>query len=33
MEVTVEGVEAFDQLEVVKSKGARFIQGGYIQSS
>ena len=27
MEVTVEGVEAFDQLEVVKSKGARFIQG------
>jgi diguanylate cyclase (GGDEF)-like protein len=27
METTVEGVEAFDQLEVVKSKGARFIQG------
>jgi diguanylate cyclase (GGDEF)-like protein len=27
METTVEGVEAFDQLEVVKSKGARLIQG------
>jgi diguanylate cyclase (GGDEF)-like protein len=27
METTVEGVEAFDQLEVVVSKGARFIQG------
>ena len=27
METTVEGVEAFDQLEVVISKGARFIQG------
>jgi EAL domain-containing protein (putative c-di-GMP-specific phosphodiesterase class I) len=27
MEVTVEGVEAFDQLDVVKSKGARYIQG------
>lgn len=27
METTVEGVEAFDQLEVVKSKGARYIQG------
>ncbi|MGD9665478.1 MAG: putative bifunctional diguanylate cyclase/phosphodiesterase [Novosphingobium sp.] len=27
METTVEGVEAFDQLEVVKSRGARFIQG------
>jgi len=27
METTVEGVEAFDQLELVKSKGARFIQG------
>ena len=27
MESTVEGVEAFDQLELVCSKGARFIQG------
>ncbi|MCC6478955.1 MAG: EAL domain-containing protein [Sphingomonadaceae bacterium] len=27
MEVTVEGVEAFDQLDLVKSKGARLIQG------
>ncbi|KHK93632.1 diguanylate phosphodiesterase [Novosphingobium malaysiense] len=27
METTVEGVEAFDQLELVRSKGARFIQG------
>ncbi len=27
MEVTVEGVEAFDQLELVKSKGAKLIQG------
>lgn len=27
MEVVVEGVEAFDQLELVKDKGARFIQG------
>ncbi|MGB5076131.1 MAG: EAL domain-containing protein [Sphingorhabdus sp.] len=27
METTVEGVEAFDQLDVVVSKGARFIQG------
>jgi diguanylate cyclase (GGDEF)-like protein len=27
METTVEGVEAFDQLEIVKSMGARFIQG------
>ena len=27
METTVEGVEAFDQLELVKAKGARFIQG------
>jgi diguanylate cyclase (GGDEF)-like protein len=27
MEVTVEGVEAFDQLDLVKAKGARFIQG------
>ena len=27
METTVEGVEAFDQLEVVRQKGARFIQG------
>ncbi len=27
MEVTVEGVEAFDQLELVRSKGARYIQG------
>ncbi|MDE2406089.1 MAG: EAL domain-containing protein [Sphingomonadales bacterium] len=27
MEVTVEGVEAFDQLEVVCAQGARFIQG------
>jgi diguanylate cyclase (GGDEF)-like protein len=27
METTVEGVEAFDQLELVVSKGARFIQG------
>lgn len=27
METTVEGVEAFDQLEVVKSKGAKLIQG------
>jgi hypothetical protein len=27
METTVEGVEAFDQLELVKQKGARFIQG------
>ncbi len=27
METTVEGVEAFDQLELVKSKGALFIQG------
>ena len=27
METTVEGVEAFDQLDVVVSKGARYIQG------
>lgn len=27
METTVEGVEAFDQLEVVKSRGAELIQG------
>ncbi|MXP09296.1 putative bifunctional diguanylate cyclase/phosphodiesterase [Pseudoblastomonas halimionae] len=27
MDVTVEGVEAFDQLELVKEKGAKFIQG------
>lgn len=27
METTVEGVEAFDQLELVKSKGAIYIQG------
>jgi diguanylate cyclase (GGDEF)-like protein len=27
METTVEGVEAFDQLDLVRSKGARFIQG------
>lgn len=27
METTVEGVEAFDQLEVVKARGARFVQG------
>jgi predicted signal transduction protein with EAL and GGDEF domain len=27
METTVEGVEAFDQLEVVRGKGARYIQG------
>ncbi|MCJ2179537.1 EAL domain-containing protein [Novosphingobium album (ex Hu et al. 2023)] len=27
METTVEGVEAFDQLELVRAKGARFIQG------
>lgn len=27
MEVTVEGVEAFDQLDLVKSRGARFVQG------
>lgn len=27
METTVEGVEAFDQLEVVRSKGAELIQG------
>ncbi|MEP7348820.1 MAG: EAL domain-containing protein [Sphingorhabdus sp.] len=27
METTVEGVEAFDQFDVVVSKGARFIQG------
>lgn len=27
MEVTVEGVEAFDQLDVVKARGARYIQG------
>lgn len=27
METTVEGVEAFDQLELVCSKGARFVQG------
>ncbi len=27
METTVEGVEAFDQLEVVKEKGAKYIQG------
>jgi diguanylate cyclase (GGDEF)-like protein len=27
METTVEGVEAFDQLELVKSKGAMYIQG------
>ncbi|MGB7409267.1 MAG: EAL domain-containing protein, partial [Pontixanthobacter sp.] len=27
METTVEGVEAFDQLEVVKDKGAKLIQG------
>ncbi|ABC63044.1 putative bifunctional diguanylate cyclase/phosphodiesterase [Erythrobacter litoralis] len=27
METTVEGVEAFDQLEIVRSKGAKLIQG------
>lgn len=27
MEVTVEGVEAFDQLDLVKAKGARYVQG------
>jgi len=27
METTIEGVEAFDQLELVRSKGARLIQG------
>ncbi|WP_234026845.1 EAL domain-containing protein [Erythrobacter sp. HKB08] len=27
METTVEGVEAFDQLEVVKEKGAKLVQG------
>jgi hypothetical protein len=27
IETTVEGVEAFDQLEIVRSKGARYIQG------
>ncbi|HEX7711917.1 MAG TPA: EAL domain-containing protein [Sphingomonadaceae bacterium] len=27
IETTVEGVEAFDQLELVRSKGARYIQG------
>lgn len=27
METTVEGVEAFDQLEVVKNKGAKLVQG------
>ncbi len=27
MDTTVEGVEAFDQLEVVRARGARFIQG------
>lgn len=27
MDVTVEGVEAFDQLELVTSKGAKYIQG------
>jgi len=27
METTVEGVEAFDQLELVISKGAKFVQG------
>ena len=27
MEVVVEGVEAFDQLELVKQQGARFVQG------
>lgn len=27
METTVEGVEAFDQLDLVRSKGARYIQG------
>jgi EAL domain-containing protein (putative c-di-GMP-specific phosphodiesterase class I) len=27
IETTVEGVEAFDQLELVKEKGARYIQG------
>ncbi|MEY4269115.1 MAG: hypothetical protein RLZZ58_331 [Pseudomonadota bacterium] len=27
METTVEGVEAFDQLDVVRGKGARYIQG------
>lgn len=31
METTVEGVEAFDQLEVVKAKGAKLVQG-YIYS-
>jgi EAL domain-containing protein (putative c-di-GMP-specific phosphodiesterase class I) len=31
METTIEGVEAFDQLEVVRAMGARFIQG-YIYS-
>jgi diguanylate cyclase (GGDEF)-like protein len=29
METTVEGVEAFDQLEVVKSRGAELIQGWF----
>ncbi len=27
METTVEGVEAFDQLEIVRAKGARLVQG------
>ncbi len=27
MEVIVEGVEAFDQLELIRSKGAKFVQG------
>ena len=27
METTVEGVEAFDQLEVIRGKGAKFVQG------
>ena len=27
MDTTVEGVEAFDQLEVIRSKGAKFVQG------
>ena len=31
METTVEGVEAFDQLEVVKARGAKLVQG-YIYS-
>jgi diguanylate cyclase (GGDEF)-like protein len=27
MDTTVEGVEAFDQLEVIRAKGAKFVQG------